>query len=130
MAGFATRGTYSSVNLGNIVRANIDGTTQANTTILSNNSGKNFVVVNVVIVATAVTGYSSAPVINLGITGTAYSDVVSGVTGPIAVNKQVSATLVSSPNIVPNGGNLILNVATPASATTYVLTAIIEGMFV
>jgi hypothetical protein len=130
MAGFGTRGTYSSTNLGNVVRANIDGKAIANTTILSNNSGKNFVVVNVVILTTTVTAYSSAPVINLGITATGYTDIVNAVTGPIAVNKQVAGPLVSAPNIVPNGSNLILRVSTGASATTYTFTVIVEGMFV
>jgi len=130
MAGFSTRGTASSANLGSIVRAAIDGTAQTNTTILTNNSGKNFVVVNVVVVTTGVTGYSSAPTINLGITGTGYTDIVNGVVGPTAVNKSVAASLVASPNIVPNSGSLILKVATPASASTYVFTVIVEGMFV
>jgi hypothetical protein len=130
MAGFATRGTYSSANLGDIVVTNIDGKTQANTTILTNNSGKNFVVVNVLVVATDITGYLSAPIINLGISAAAYSDIVNGVVGPVAAGKSANAVLVAAPNIVPNNGNLLLRVATIASATTYKFTIIVEGMFI
>lgn len=125
-----TAGTGSSASLGDVTVAAIDGNTQANTTILTNNSGKVFVVTDLFILPTTITSLSGAPSINLGITSTAFNDIVNGVTGPSTVNTMTRATLATGANVVANGGTLTLRVGTAGSGTAYLFTAIIKGMFI
>lgn len=125
-----TPGAGGTASLSDIIRTGIDGTAQANTVVLANNSGRTYVVTEVFIVAVTVAAYVSAPVINLGKTSAAFTDIVNGVTGPAAVDKSVIATVAASANVIKDGESLTLRVATAASAGTYTLTAIIRGTFV
>lgn len=125
-----TAGTSSSASLGDIVVTGINGNSQANTVVLTNNSGKAFVVTDLFIVPTTVTALTGAASINLGITSAAFSDIVNGVTAPSTVSTSTRATLVAGSSTVANGGTLTLRVATAGSGTAYVFTAIIKGMFI
>lgn len=124
-----TAGTNSAASLGDVVVTGINGNAQANTTILVNNSGRTFIVTDLFIVPTTVTTLSGAATINLGITSTAFSDIVNGVTAPSTVNTTTRATLATGANVVLNGGTLVLRVASAGTGTAYVFTAIVKGMF-
>lgn len=125
-----TAGTSSSVSLGDVTVAGINGNSQANTVVLANNSGRSYVVTDVFVVPTTITALSGAPIINVGKTSTAFNDIVNGATAPSTVNTSTRATLVAGASVVLNGDSLTLRVATAGTGTAYLFTVVIKGVFI
>lgn len=120
--------------LSGTLTSTIDGKTVGNTTVLTNNSGRDFVVSNVTIVLTSVSGLGTAPVINVGTNSSAYNNIAASfsLTGlGSTVNNTTTVTLSPAVPLVHNGDSIVCRVATAAIlTTTYQFKCLVQGMYV
>lgn len=119
----ASKGLVSSI---------IDGKSVGNTTLFTNNTGKDFLVTEYWINPTTITGLGTAPVINLGKTASAYNDVDSGISLAFASNagKFSKRDALTNSVVVANGESLVIRVATAAILTTaYSFKVMVRGVY-
>lgn len=115
-----------------ITSSSIDGKSVGNTTVFTNNSGRDFIVTEYWIHPTAITGLGTAPVINVGKTSSSYNDVDSGVSLAFATNQGKFSKRDSLTNSVKiaNGETLTVRVATAAIlTTTYTFEVLFRGIY-
>jgi hypothetical protein len=108
----------------------IDGNTVGNTTVFTNDSGKTFYVTGIDIDLVTVSGLGTPPVINIGKTASAYTDIVNAfaLTNLTLTGTVIKPTLISGYSKLANGEALVARVATAAIATTtYTFTVTVTG---
>lgn len=110
----------------------INGKSVGNTTVFTNNSGKDFLVTEYWIHPITVTGLGTAPVINIGKTASAYNDIDSSLSLSIAptAGRYSKQDSLSNSVKVANGESVVVRVATAAIlTTTYDFQVIVRGVY-
>lgn len=110
----------------------VDGKTTGNTTVMTNNTGRDLIVSDVTIILTDVSGLGTAPVISIGKTSSSYNDIANSVSlaGLGTIGNMAKVTLSSSVPLVANGQNVVCRVSTAAIlTTTYKFKCLVSGRF-
>lgn len=118
---------------GGIESGVIDGKTVSNKTIFTNTSGKNFLVTDVFIVPTSLSGVGTPPIINVGKNSTGYSDIISGLSLGVltALGVFTKTSPISGASVVANNESVVVRVATAGLLyTTYDFKVVLQGIYI
>jgi len=114
------------------VSPQIDGKTVGNTTIFSNNSGRDFLVTEYFVNAVNVSGLGTAPIINIGSNPSNYNDVATSLSLSFAnqAGKFTKKQPDNNQTLVSSGDSLVCRVATAAIlTTTYDFRVFVRGVY-
>ncbi len=124
---------FQSIAVGGIQSGSINGKTVANTTIFTNTSGMNFLVTDVYVIPVSLSGTGTPPIVNVGKTGSAYNDIVNGLSLSVltALNTFSRGATINGASILANNEAIVVRVATAALLyTTYNFKVVVQGIYI